>query len=99
MGENGGAIVSVASVGGYIVDPGIGWYNATKVAIILMTRRLAQELRPAVRVNAVAPGVVAAELAAEVVSARREVLERTQPTRRLGTPPGRGERGVLSGLD
>lgn len=86
MGEHGGAIVNVASVGGYLVDPGIGWYNATKAAIILMTRQLAQELGPRIRVNAVAPGVVATELAAEVVSARREVLERTLPLRRLGTP-------------
>lgn len=85
MAENGGAIVNIASVGGYIVDPGLGWYNSTKAAIILMTRQLAQELGPHVRVNAVAPGVIATELSAEVVAERKEILERTLPMRRLGT--------------
>lgn len=86
MGEHGGAIVNVASVGGYIVDPGIGWYNASKAAVILMTRQLAQELGPDIRVNAVAPGVVATEMAEEVIEARRQVLEGTLPMRRLGAP-------------
>lgn len=85
MAERGGAVVNIASVGGYIVDPGIGWYNATKAAMILMTRQLANELGPNVRVNAVAPGVIATELAEKVVAARKEVLERTLPLGRLGT--------------
>lgn len=85
MQDSGGAIINIASVGGYIVDPGIGWYNSTKAAVILMTRQLAQELGPKVRVNAVAPGVIATELAAEVVAERREILERTLPMRRLGS--------------
>lgn len=85
MQDHGGAIVNIASVGGYIVDPGIGWYNSTKAAIILITRQLAQELGPEVRVNAVAPGVIATEMAAEVVAEREEILERTLPMRRLGT--------------
>jgi NAD(P)-dependent dehydrogenase (short-subunit alcohol dehydrogenase family) len=84
MRESKGAIVNIASVGGYIVDPGIGWYNSTKAAIILMTRQLAQELGPHVRVNAVAPGVISTELAAEVVAVRKEILEKALPMRRLG---------------
>lgn len=86
MGEVGGSVINVASVGGQIVDPGIGWYNATKAAMLLLTRQLAWELGPEIRVNAIAPGVVDTELASEVVAARREVLERELPLRRLGTP-------------
>lgn len=85
MREGGGVIVNIASVGGMIVDPGIGWYNATKAAMLLMTRQLAYELGPKVRVNAIAPGLISTELAAEVVQARAEILEKQLPLRRLGT--------------
>jgi NAD(P)-dependent dehydrogenase (short-subunit alcohol dehydrogenase family) len=85
MQEHGGSIVNIASLGGMIVDPGIGWYNATKAAVLLMTRQLAFELGPQVRVNAIAPGVIKTELAAEVVKAREGVLLEQLPLRRLGT--------------
>jgi NAD(P)-dependent dehydrogenase (short-subunit alcohol dehydrogenase family) len=50
-----------------------------------MTRQLAYELGPAVRVNAIAPGVVKTELARAVWEVREPVLTRTLPMRRLGT--------------
>ncbi|GAA1512603.1 SDR family oxidoreductase [Nocardioides humi] len=90
-----GAVVNIASIGGRIVDPGIGWYNATKAAMLLLTRQLAWELGPRIRVNAIAPGVVATELAAEVVRARREVLEAQLPLRRLGTPEDIGHAALF----
>ncbi len=86
MTDAGGAVINIASVGGTIVDPGIGWYNATKAAMLLMTRQLGYELGPHVRVNAIAPGVIDTELAAEVVAARRQLLLDQLPLRRLGTP-------------
>lgn len=85
MSEYGGVIVNIASVGGLIVDPGIGYYNATKAAMLLMTRQLAYELGPKVRVNAIAPGVIKTELARAVWEAREPVLTATLPLRRLGT--------------
>lgn len=85
MSEHSGAIVNVASVGGLIVDPQIGYYNGTKAALLLMTRQLAYELGPQVRVNAVAPGVVKTELARKVWEAREGVLSAQLPLRRLGT--------------
>jgi NAD(P)-dependent dehydrogenase (short-subunit alcohol dehydrogenase family) len=85
MAERGGVVVNTASVGGLLVDPGIGFYNATKAAMIHMTRQLAYELGPAVRVNAIAPGVIRTELARAVWEAREPVLTRTLPMRRLGT--------------
>ncbi len=85
MAEHGGTIVNIASVGGLIVDPGIGYYNATKAAMLLMTRQLAYELGPKVRVNALAPGVIKTELARAVWEAREPVLTAKLPLRRLGT--------------
>lgn len=55
---HGGTIVNVASVGGLVAWPGAGYYGATKAALLYLTRQMAVELHPKVRVNAVAPGPV-----------------------------------------
>jgi 3-oxoacyl-[acyl-carrier protein] reductase len=82
-----GSIISLASlaarVGGIVA--GVD-YAASKAGVIALTRTLARQYGPAgIRVNAVAPGVIATEMTrpwAEDV--RRGFLERT-PLRRLGT--------------
>ncbi|CAM02027.1 NAD(P)-dependent dehydrogenase (short-subunit alcohol dehydrogenase family) [Saccharopolyspora erythraea NRRL 2338] len=86
MAEHGGAVVNIASVGGLIVDPHIGYYNATKAAMLHLTRQLAYELGPAARVNAIAPGLVKTELARAVWEVREPILTEKLPLRRLGTP-------------
>jgi len=86
MAEHGGAIVNIASVGGLIVDPHIGYYNATKAAMLHMTRQLAYELGPKARVNAIAPGLIKTELARAVWEVREPILTARLPLRRLGTP-------------
>ena len=58
-----GSIINVASIGGLSVEPGIGWYNVTKAAVLHITRQLAYELAPDIRVNALAPGLVKTKLA------------------------------------
>jgi NAD(P)-dependent dehydrogenase (short-subunit alcohol dehydrogenase family) len=58
-----GSVINVASVGGLGVEPGIGWYNITKAAVLHITKQLAFELAPDVRVNALAPGIVKTHLA------------------------------------
>ena len=85
MSEHGGAILNVASIGGMIVDPNIGFYNSTKAALLLLTRQLAYELGPNVRVNAIAPGLIKTELARAVWEVREEILSAKLPMRRLGT--------------
>ncbi|GHH51925.1 NAD(P)-dependent dehydrogenase (short-subunit alcohol dehydrogenase family) [Streptomyces umbrinus] len=85
MAEHGGAVVNIASVGGLIVDPHIGWYNATKAAMLHMTRQLAYELGPRARVNAIAPGLIKTELARAVWEPREPILTAKLPLRRLGT--------------
>ncbi|HEX6651803.1 MAG TPA: SDR family NAD(P)-dependent oxidoreductase [Thermoleophilaceae bacterium] len=57
----GGSIVNVTSIHGQAGLPGFSAYAATKGAIEAWTRALAVELAPAVRVNAVAPGVIEVE--------------------------------------
>ncbi|MBA2812759.1 MULTISPECIES: SDR family oxidoreductase [Streptomyces] len=85
MAQHGGTVVNIASVGGLIVDPHIGYYNATKAAMLHMTRQLAYELGPRVRVNAIAPGLIKTELARAVWEVRETVLTARLPLRRLGT--------------
>ena len=68
MRGNGGSIVNMASVAGIQPEPLTGAYNASKAALISVTRTLAQELGPAgVRVNAIAPGLVETRFARVLV--------------------------------
>ncbi len=84
--ENGGAIVNVASIGGLASEPGIGWYNATKAALMHLTRQLALEMAPGVRVNAVAPGLVRTHLAKAMWENYEAQVAAALPLRRIGEP-------------
>jgi NAD(P)-dependent dehydrogenase (short-subunit alcohol dehydrogenase family) len=86
MAEHGGAIVNVASLGGMLTESGIGYYNATKAAVIHLTRQFAMELAPGVRVNAVAPGVVRTRLARGLWEGKEERLNAGLPLGRIGEP-------------
>ena len=86
MSEWGGSVLNIASIGGLTVEGGIGWYNVTKAAVIHLTSQLAGELGPAVRVNAIAPGLVRTQLAKALWEAGEEKITRRLPTRRLGEP-------------
>ena len=63
MGEHGGSVINTASIGGLGHEAGLGVYNTTKAALIYLTKQLALELSPKLRVNAVAPGVARTRLA------------------------------------
>ncbi len=86
----GGAVVNMSSVNGTLAIPSIASYNASKGAINQLTRVMALALADqGVRVNAVAPGTIATELAAAAVltseEARARIMSRT-PLKRLGEP-------------
>ncbi|RFU72799.1 short chain dehydrogenase reductase family oxidoreductase [Trichoderma arundinaceum] len=67
-GRNGGSIVNTASLAGIKGVPFGGPYSAAKHGIIGLTRTLAKEEgQKAIRVNAVAPGVISTPQTAEVV--------------------------------
>jgi len=85
-----GAIVNMSSVNGTLTIPTIASYNASKGAINQLTRVMALSLADqGVRVNAVAPGTIATELAKNAVltsdEAKARIMSRT-PMKRLGAP-------------
>ncbi len=86
MERNGGAIVNVASIGGLSVGPDVAWYHVTKAALIHLTRHLAREMAPGVRVNAVAPGLVKTDMARALWESDEDAIAERTPLRRLGEP-------------
>jgi 3-oxoacyl-[acyl-carrier protein] reductase len=89
--EHGGAIVNVASIGGTYPVPRVGVYNITKAALIHLTKQLARELAPAVRVNAVAPATIRTDFSRAKYEGREEEVAAQYPLRRLGTAPEVGD--------
>lgn len=87
MGEHGGAVVNIASIGGLSHEPGLGLYNSTKAALIHATKQLALELSPKVRVNAVCPGLVRTRLAEMLWKEHEQLLAATTALGRIGEPP------------
>jgi 3-oxoacyl-[acyl-carrier protein] reductase len=86
MSEHGGTVINVASLGGIRPSPFIGIYNASKAALLHMTRQLALELAPAVRVNAVAPGLVKTDFARALWEPDEGGAAARHPLRRIGVP-------------
>lgn len=81
-----GAIVNIGSITGFIGGDKSALYNSTKAAVHSLTKSWAAEYGPAgVRVNAVAPGPIATERAAESADHVAPVLARI-PSRRMSTP-------------
>ncbi len=86
MGEHGGSIINIVSIGGMRVGPFLGAYNISKAALLHMTRQLALELAPKVRVNAIAPGLVKTQFAKALWQTNEEAVAARTPLRRLGEP-------------
>jgi NAD(P)-dependent dehydrogenase (short-subunit alcohol dehydrogenase family) len=60
---HGGSIVLVASTNGFVAEPGMAAYNASKGGLLMLVRSMAVDLAPyRIRVNAVAPGTVLSEI-------------------------------------
>lgn len=84
--ERRGAIVNIASIAGVTSSPGIGMYGVSKAAVLGLTRQLAAELAPDVRVNAVAPAAVKTNFARALYEGREAELADKYPLKRLGVP-------------
>ena len=85
-----GSIIYMSSVNAVLTIPTIASYNVSKGGINQLTRVMALSLADkGVRVNAVAPGTIATELATKAVltsdEARAKIMSRT-PMKRLGAP-------------
>lgn len=86
MRDNGGTVINIASVGGLLSESSIAVYNVAKAAMIHLTRSLAAELAPGVRVNGIAPGLVKTDMARALWEEHEEALAATMPLQRLGEP-------------
>ncbi len=85
MRDHGGVICNNASVGGRLPGKGMGAYNISKAALIYMTRHLAYELAPNVRVVGVAPGVVRTRFS-RLLWEDEEPMAGSHPIGRIGEP-------------
>jgi len=90
---SGGNIVNVASDAGLMGTPGLVVYCASKGGVVNMTRAMALELAPAVRVNCVCPGYVDTDMvrrdyidASPDPAASEQALVDYAPLRRIATP-------------
>ncbi|MGW5075524.1 SDR family oxidoreductase [Rhodococcus sp. NPDC004095] len=86
MGEHGGSVINTASIGGLGHEADIGLYNVSKAALIYLTKQLALELSPRIRVNAVAPGVVRTKLAEALWNEHEELVAASTALARIGEP-------------
>jgi NAD(P)-dependent dehydrogenase (short-subunit alcohol dehydrogenase family) len=86
MRDHGGSVLSIGSVGGMAPGPLLGAYNVSKAALHHLTRQLAHELAPGVRVNAIAAAVVRTRLSEALWASDPEGAARAHPLGRLGDP-------------
>jgi NAD(P)-dependent dehydrogenase (short-subunit alcohol dehydrogenase family) len=87
MQHDGGVILNMGSTNGIVGHPYYADYNASKAGVIELTRSMALELAPKVRVNAVAPGYVLTPMQrAEYTDAMLETVNQKIPLGRHATP-------------
>lgn len=89
--QGGGCIINTASTAGLRPRPGLTWYNASKGAVITMTKSMAVELAPdKIRVNALCPVAGETALLAEFMGGdtpeNRAKFTASVPLGRLSTP-------------
>jgi meso-butanediol dehydrogenase / (S,S)-butanediol dehydrogenase / diacetyl reductase len=87
MGRGSGVILNTASTNGITGYPLYADYNASKAGVIELTKSMALELAPNVRVNAVAPGYVLTPMQrAEYSPQMLEEVNRKIPLKRHARP-------------
>lgn len=85
LAGDGGSVVNVASAIGRLVDRGFVAYGTAKGALLHMTRLIAFDLAPRIRVNVVAPGAIETEALGTVLTDdMRKTMIGLTPARRLG---------------
>lgn len=83
----GGSIVNISSVAARYAQKHFSAYGAAKAALNQMTRNLAQDFAPYVRINAIEPGTIMTDaLAPYLTPERKEGMLRMTPMQTLGEP-------------
>lgn len=92
MEKNGGVIINIGSISGEVSDGNMALYNASKAFVHALTRSIALDHGPNVRCNAILPGWIETEMAADAFAlaedpeaAKTDALKR-HPARRFGKP-------------
>lgn len=84
MGENGGTILNIQSAGSFVPTPMLGAYTIGKAGLMQMTRQLALEMAPNVRVNSIAPALVKTRFSAALYEGKNDPSD-VFPLKRTGT--------------
>ncbi len=114
VGQPGGRIILVASIGGQTVLPGLAAYCATKAGVVMLGRSLAREwINSGINVNVICPGYIETELNSAWFSSERgkrqvdgfarkrlmEVVDLTDTVLHLASDRSRGITGSVFTLD
>ncbi len=87
LAGGGGVILNMGSTNALIGVPGYADYNASKAGVVELTRTMALELGPTIRVNAVCPGFVLTPMQrAEYTPERIDAFVQKIPLRRCAEP-------------
>jgi pteridine reductase len=86
LAQNAGCIVNITDIHAERPLKGYAVYSIAKAGLAAMTRSLALELAPKVRVNAVAPGAIAWPEDGQFEPGERERIVATTPLARTGSP-------------
>ncbi len=87
LAGEGGVILNMGSTNGLMGYPYYADYNASKAGVIELTRSMALELGPSVRVNAVCPGFILTPMQeAEYTLEMQQSFASKLPLNRLGRP-------------
>lgn len=87
LAQNSGVILNMGSTNGLTGYHYYADYNASKAGVIELSRSMALELGPVVRVNAVCPGFIMTPMQeAEYSNEMRVAFENKVPLRKLGKP-------------